>query len=129
MKLFSGRIQTLRIFLFSMTCLLLSAAPVSAHTVLSDSVPADNQSLTTSPDALRLTFADPVRLMRIELKDGDGRDIALGFRPAGEPDTGHEHALPKPLAPGDYTLNWRALASDGHAMTGSIRFTIESADD
>jgi methionine-rich copper-binding protein CopC len=34
------------------------------------------------------------------------------------------HAEPAPLAPGSYTVEWRGLASDGHAMQGSFSFEL-----
>jgi methionine-rich copper-binding protein CopC len=34
------------------------------------------------------------------------------------------HAVPEALGPGRYTVEWRGLASDGHAMQGSFSFEI-----
>ncbi|MGH6950978.1 MAG: copper resistance protein CopC [Vitreimonas sp.] len=35
----------------------------------------------------------------------------------------HTIALPR-LSAGQYTLAWRTIAGDGHAMSGAVHFTI-----
>jgi methionine-rich copper-binding protein CopC len=37
--------------------------------------------------------------------------------------------VPAPqLAPGAYTIRWRALGADNHVMSGTIRFTLSAGD-
>ena len=53
--------------------------------------------------------------------------------PAGDANREHvravEHAAPLPeLSEGAYVLEWRALARDGHVMTGEISFSVTGGD-
>lgn len=94
-----------------------------AHTDLVSSSPAGDEHLQTPPEHLALTFGDPVMLMRITLADGAGDRVRLDFRPNREADTAYRINLPI-LAHGHYQVEWRAMAEDGHTMTGHFSFHL-----
>lgn len=94
-----------------------------AHTDLVSSSPASDEHLQTPPGYLALQFGDQVRLMRINLNDGTGDQVRLDFQPSPEADTNYRVDLPT-LNDGHYTVEWRAMAEDGHAMTGSFTFHV-----
>lgn len=113
---------------FLIMLLSLFFSPVLlAHTELIASLPADKQALPQSPETLQLSFSDPVRLMRLTLRDEQGDRIALNYRPKTKPATEHRHVLPQALTSGVYNLEWSVMASDGHSMSGEISFAVVPA--
>lgn len=104
---------------------LLLAPVLQAHTMLTTSLPEDGAVLGQSPQVLQLMFADPVRLMRLSLANSESKNLALNYRPDGKLAKEHSHHLPAELLPGSYYLQWSAMASDAHNMTGQIHFVVE----
>lgn len=91
-------------------------------TMLKASSPANGATVSGSPKALTLTFAHPMTLKTVVLTGPDGRTTPVAVAAAGaRPQS--TVALPK-LAPGAWRAAYKAIGSDGHAMTGLIRFTV-----
>jgi methionine-rich copper-binding protein CopC len=103
----------------------LVAAAALAHTELSQTVPADKAVLETAPKEVMLHFTEAVRLTSVALrKDGDAV-AELGPLPAGK---SQHFAVPaRELSAGAYTVEWRALSDDGHALRGAFGFTVGTA--
>ncbi|KGM13134.1 copper resistance CopC family protein [Cellulomonas bogoriensis] len=101
------------------------AAPASAHDVLLDSEPGDGEVLEEVPEEVVLTFsADQLDLGAvIQVLDADetawedGDTVVDGdqVRVAVDPD----------IPSGDYTVQWRSVASDGHPITGTFAFGLD----
>ncbi|RZA29462.1 MAG: copper resistance protein CopC, partial [Lysobacteraceae bacterium] len=104
--------------------LLLLLGTVSAtlgHATLIQSSPAPNGLLATSPEAVTLSFNEPVRLLAATLVTDDGTSYPL---PA-DGISGTVLALPLPLAvTGSTVLSWRAVSDDGHPISGAIVFSV-----
>jgi methionine-rich copper-binding protein CopC len=104
--------------------LFLAAATAHAHAHLTSSDPGEG-STGKSPGQIVLTFSEPARLTALSLqrKDAETRKLALPTTTAAR------HTIPlSNLAPGSYTLEWRALGGDGHITSGAVHFTVvESA--
>ena len=104
--------------------LLALAQPVTAHSPLEQSRPADGAVLAQVPDKLQLVFRHPIHLASVVLlptAGGDPIPIASGHMDKAI----ERYELPLPrLASKTYTVEWRALASDGHVMSGSFSFTV-----
>ena len=113
--------------LFLTACLAGGAAfftgPALSHSETEATVPTDGAVLTTPPEVIAMTFDAPMRVTLIRLTNGDGVEIAVTRSDGMEPVTEFE-AIPAEMAPGAYTLEWRGLSSDGHAMEGSFSFQI-----
>ncbi|HEY8506930.1 MAG TPA: copper resistance CopC family protein [Steroidobacteraceae bacterium] len=95
-----------------------------AHTHLKESSPANGAVIAKAPSSITLTFSEPTRLTALTVEEG-GTERKLGPLPT-EASARIEVPVAE-LAPGAYTLKWRAVGKDGHVMSGTIRFTI-SAD-
>lgn len=103
------------------------AGPASAHNVLESTVPADHATVTRTPPAVVLTFAEPA----IEL----GTEVVV-TGPAGAAHRGtpklFDHTVSQELQPGSpaglYTVAWRATSVDGHPISGAFTFTATAAD-
>ncbi len=106
--------------------LLCAAAPAFAHALLQRAVPGAGAVLAVSPPELSLTFSEGVEPLfsTIELQDANGAPIAIG-KPASA--SGNKRqlvvTLPK-LAPGTYSVIWRATSVDTHKTEGSYKFTV-----
>ena len=100
----------------------------SAHTVIVSAIPAENAMLEELPSAISITFAE-------ELIDiGDSNSISVVDQ------AGSELALTKPLVSGSvltselspkveiglFKVSYRAVAADGHVITGNYEFTVSS---
>lgn len=107
--------------------LLLTPAVLFAHAHLLRSTPAAGAHLSSSPRDIRLVFSeapmapvsrvfligpnsDTVRLSNIRLDSADRHTLVA--------------EVPSVLDSGKYTLNWSTAASDGHASSGTFRFTV-----
>ena len=98
----------------------------SAHTVIISGSPAENAILEVLPSTISITFAE-------ELIDiGDSNSISVLDQ------AGSELALTKPLVSGAvltselspteelglFKVSYRAVAADGHVITGKYEFTV-----
>ena len=101
----------------------LGGSAAFAHTQLSASTPANEAVVAQAPDEISLTFSEAVRLTAVSVMSEHANhklEISLS-----EPARDFVLSVPA-LAPGDYTIQWRALSEDTHVMSGEIRFTVSS---
>lgn len=115
-----NRMMTLFVALTLMTGIPTYA---TAHTSLSASNIVAGSEVSKVPDTLELTFAKAVGLAAVELMGPD--DETRTLQTAKTMDKVHRVALPA-LTAGRYIAKWRAVASDGHVMSGEIPFTVVS---
>ncbi len=106
----------------------LSQGPVSAHAILTSSVPKDGAVLQSAPKRIVLRFSTRIEkgVSSALLTRADGRRVNLK-RPAKGFQSGPANHLVIPLPAlraGDYRLKYEILAADGHTTLGLLRFTI-----
>ncbi|MDW4497143.1 copper resistance protein CopC [Sulfitobacter sp. D35] len=101
---------------------LLSGA-VLAHSRSESTTPTDGAKIAETPQMIRMIFDDPMRITTVRLVNADGTEMRLDGGTGLEPSL-EFIAEPAPLAPGSYRVEWRGLASDGHAMKGSFSFEV-----
>ena len=99
------------------------AMGAAAHSDKKSTTPADGTTLTDTPDMIHMVFDDPMRVTMVKLLNADGAEMPLERGTDLDPSL-EFHAEPEPLSPGAYTVEWRGLSSDGHAMSGSFSFEI-----
>lgn len=103
--------------------LLAAAASASAHTSVREMSIADNARLAQAPPTFTIVFSGPVGLANVTLIKGGGENIPLAFTAPRE--LAASYTIPLPALPaGAYTLSWRTIARDGHAMPGAVHFVI-----
>lgn len=104
----------------------LWSVPAAGHSELLRSSPADGQRLETLPKRVRLVFVQPVlpELSTIELRGPDGDHPADGLLADDTSLVGLFAADPE--AEGAWTLDYRAVAADGHTVSGSVEFLVGS---
>lgn len=109
--------------------LLGGAGEARAHAILVHSTPADRAILDAAPKQVALRFNGRIekKVSQLVLVGAKGKKIATLTPVKGSasdaPDS-LEAALP-PLPPGQYRIEYRVLANDGHLTPGEIRFTIQ----
>jgi hypothetical protein len=104
---------------------LLATLTCFAHTPLKASSPAADAAVT-APTALALEFGGEVRLTSLSLTDSAGGAKHLDAVPTAIASK-FELAIHEPLAPGDYTVVWRAVGGDTHIVSGEFKFKVVAA--
>lgn len=109
-----------RVWIAVAACLITRLALAHAH--LESSTPADGSTLKAPPAALEMKFSEPARLTALWIQRDQETRRAMKSLPAST-DRTLRLALPT-LAPGVYSVTWRALSADGHITSGALHFTI-----
>jgi len=107
------------------TAVLLLPVFALAHTGLKSSTPADGALVNETPTSIDLQFNAAVRLIRVDVTS-NGQTLDLGFEPATEAVANYSIAT-SGLADGNYTVDWAAISGDGHTVTNSFSFTVDSS--
>jgi methionine-rich copper-binding protein CopC len=104
---------------------LLPAVAV-AHAEFVSSTPADGDVVEGSPPTVTAVFTEPLAdgsVMRI--RNSAGEVVGEGRVDAANPE--RMVIEPGELAPGEYSVQWRALAADRHQELGTFSFTVTAA--
>ena len=101
----------------------LAGTAAFAHSSKESTSPTDGAVLEAPPESIEMTFDSPMRLTMVRLTDGGGADVDLQRSDDMAPVTQFK-AVPAALSAGTYTVEWRGLSGDGHAMQGSFSFEI-----
>lgn len=123
---FAFRAFLLGAFLLAGFGAALTAAPAAlAHDELVSSTPADGTVLAEAPAELELVFSSELMDIgnKVIVADAAGTNLV-----ESEPVLNREtlvQALPA-LGNGVYQVNWRAVSSDGHPITGTFSFTVDA---
>lgn len=113
--------------LLAVAALLGASTAASAHDTLTDSSPAEGDTLTEAPSEVRLTYSATILELgaAVEVTDADGDSW-----PTGELVVDGPHVtvpLPEELPNGAYEVTWRVTSSDGHPISGVIPFTVAAS--
>ena len=115
-------VTTATVFVLSVTM----APTASAHADLQVSTPGDGESLQIAPEEIRLTFSEELfeELVEISILDADG-DLYSTIEVEQTPPPGTDVIFPWPTQapPGEYSIAYRVVSADGHAVTGTISFS------
>ena len=99
------------------------AGAAAAHSRPETTAPADGEVVAAAPAVISISFDKPMRVTTIELTGADGEAFALERTDEMAPVTRFEATAP-PLPAGRYTVIWRGLSEDGHAMRGRFSFEV-----
>jgi copper resistance protein C len=118
--------------------LVLSLALVAAtgfsnearHLRLTKSEPSADTT-ATAVTAVKLWFSQPVELgvTTIRLAADGNRNIELAALTKASREVGAPvvAGIPGTIEPGRYTVTWRTMSRDGHAVNGTFGFTLAAA--
>ncbi|MEO8434604.1 MAG: copper resistance protein CopC [Pyrinomonadaceae bacterium] len=121
------RTRLLRVMFGGLLLIFLSVA-VLAHAKLERSEPKSNSMLQQAPQLVELWFSEELEsgFNSIEVKDQQGRRFDQGGVNLSEGNKKAQIAL-SPLDAGTYTVVWKALSMDQHALRGDFAFTVTQA--
>lgn len=114
----------LLIGIFSVFCY---SGLASAHATVTSSSPAANEILASPPEEVSITFNESIEqaFYSIIITGPDGRRADQGDAAI---DSEHPNrlvaSLKNNLPNGIYSMKWKAVSSDGHAISGTIPFGI-----
>jgi methionine-rich copper-binding protein CopC len=114
------------LFAIGLLALSLTALPASAHTVLASADPAENSTVDILPSEISITFAEEL------ISIGDANSISAIDENSNELTTGKPEVsgavlfikLDKSEVTGLIKVIYRAVAADGHVITGDYQFTV-----
>ena len=107
--------------------LLLAFLPIAglAHAKLDRSEPKPNAKLSQAPKLVELWFSEELEpgLNTIEVKDQRGTRVDRGAVTLSEGNKKAQIEL-RELSGGVYSVTWKAIAADQHAMRGTFTFSV-----
>jgi copper resistance protein C len=101
------------------------APAAGAHTALKATSPRDGGAIDAAPSRLLMEFTAPILSLgyRVVVQGPDGEQYQ-----AGTPLVSGGNKMTQPLKPlgppGEYRVEFRIVAYDGHPLTGGMRFTL-----
>jgi methionine-rich copper-binding protein CopC len=118
--------RPVRVALFVAVSLLLAMpVAVAAHAEFDRSTPADGETVQGSPRVIRAFFSEELAEgSEMALLDEAGTTIAEGTIDPANPT--RMRIDPPELEPGDYEVQWKSFADDGHLETGTFTFTVSA---
>lgn len=112
--------------LYSLFALVAASSGAYAHAKMMSSVPANGSRVAASLSQLKFTFSKSMRLTTVKVRQEQSQlaiapteDLPANFI------TSATIKIP-PLEAGTYSVEWTAVAKDGHIMTGTIDFIVDA---
>jgi len=101
-----------------------TAGPAAAHAVLLRTDPSPQTTVKTPPEVVRLRFSESVEVAfgSVRVFDVDGKRVDKGKITTD--DGRREVVVPASLPGGTYTVTWRVVSTDGHAVHGGFQFYV-----
>lgn len=105
---------------------LAVASPASAHPVLVQSDPAAGSVAAHSPEAITLSFTEPVEVAgsKVNVRRLDGHVVTLGSLARGLNEATLTVPVNDDLSGAVYHVEWSILGADGHRQGGRIGFGV-----
>lgn len=97
------------------------------HITLDASTPGDEESIDGDVTEVRLFFSEPPLMRGASIRIVDSsRKLVRSSPPEPDAEDPSQLAvqLSTPLAAGQYVVQWRCIADDGHVMRGSFTFDV-----
>jgi putative copper export protein/methionine-rich copper-binding protein CopC len=121
-----------RLFGILVLALAMLPAQARAHLKLASSTPAQGDTVRLPVSQITLTFTAVVdeKFLTIAVLDAFGRELGVGMNvhPIGaSPSKQYMVMLDTPLAGGAFTVKWKTVGKDGHAVTGMFDFLVAAA--
>ena len=94
-----------------------------AHSPLERTVPADQMAVADVPTEIIMVFKSEMRLTRVTMAQAD---TELDLDLSGHDGFITDYAIPlEATQSGTYSIMWRGLGVDGHALNGTFAFVVE----
>jgi len=103
---------------------VLSTTGALAHSKMTVSTPPDGGTAKAGIERLQVAFEKPVKVVRVIVKRTDEASDVPVLEKGVSQFTKTYGVKVSPLDPGDYRLDWTAVAKDGHVMKGGLSFSV-----
>jgi copper transport protein len=113
-------------FILLVASLSLRAEGALAHATLVTSEPADGSLLSAPPGSVKLNFSEVVVPLALRLLDPSGKITLLKTYRQEQRSLIVE--MPPNIGVGTSILSWRVTSQDGHAIGGTLSFSLDRAD-
>jgi methionine-rich copper-binding protein CopC len=112
--------------LFVAACVALAAAGAHAHAFLDHSDPRVGSQVPSAPAEVKLWFTEPLEgaFTSVAVTDASGRRVDRGDAQLDASNKTLLHVSLQALAPGAYTVHWRAVSVDTHVTQGDFVFRV-----
>ncbi|GLY68119.1 copper resistance CopC family protein [Amycolatopsis taiwanensis] len=120
----TGAVRVIAAAIFSVVIIFALAPPAAAHTALTETSPEDGSQIDTAPSEIQLQFSEAILTVgaNIVVQGPDSREYQ-----EGKPQIVQDKVTQplKPLGPsGEYRVEIRVVADDGHPNPFGMRFTL-----
>jgi copper resistance protein C len=112
--------------IFASLACSLAATTAFAHAFLDHTIPSVGGTVHGPVSELRMWYTQGVVVAFSAFTVTGPGGAVPASKPVNNPSNQQEVIvrLGRPLGPGTYTVNWKALSVDTHTTTGSFRFTV-----
>jgi len=104
--------------------LALLPAPASAHVELDRAAPRVGSTVSAAPHAVVLNFSEAPDSASAEVRDVSGARVDVGGLKMDASDRRRALLKVRGLAPGDYSVRWRAKSDEGEETQGRFMFRV-----
>lgn len=110
----------------AVAAMIAAPAPALAHDSLAGSSPEGGAAAAEAPGEIELSFSAPPQDVGLEIRvtGPDGTDVTDGD-PQIEGSAAIQELSDAAQAPGEYSVVWRVVSSDGHPIEGAYDYTVE----
>jgi copper resistance protein C len=111
----------------AVAAITVALAPAAfAHAFLDHASPAVGSTVAKSPPEAAVWFSEPLEpaFSTLHVLDPGGKVVDRGAIKGGTGDRKAMRVSLPPLAPGTYTVKWRALSVDTHVTEGDFTFRV-----
>ncbi|ACT02982.1 copper resistance CopC family protein [Paenibacillus sp. JDR-2] len=116
-----------RILFICLAALFLLPGIAMAHSKITVSTPAKEETVTVSPAEITMTFNTNIeKLSQFKLLDESGNQVQTGDITVSKATM--SGSVTEPLKNGAYTVKWTIIGADGHAVDGEYAFTVDAAE-
>lgn len=110
-------------------CVLFVLMPMNAfaHSKMTESSPAENATVTEAPERISITFntsISSISTFKVVSENGEEQPVE-NIKVDNDTLSGDVTAS---LADGSYSVEWKIVGEDGHAVEGSYSFQVELAE-
>ena len=112
----------------AVAALLIAACQLAhAHAYPTHQAPGAGATVSTSQKDVAIDFDDGLEpaFSSITVTDAQGNSVTNGKSVVDPSNKKHMSVALNTLTPGDYTVAWVAIASDGHRTQGHYKFTVK----
>jgi hypothetical protein len=102
------------------------ATAALAHAHLVRAVPAAGGTLHDAPNEVTLRFSEKLepKFSSVVVRDSTGKQVDKGDATVDKADRMVIRVLLQPLEPGVYKVEWKAVSTDTHKVSGDFTFKV-----